>query len=178
MIELIRKRSTNQLGSHRTRIRYGCDTDDVVFVADDLASWLIGLIADAGRKRLTTVLLGTDQDRAVRSAATAAVQLTASELSPDDDEQAEHVALVISQVFSKPMPDAQLTGRDTEDRHYAATDLLEVAEIEPRAVPADLAQKLERDHDKSVAAQAVKLLSAIKDAGEGGRGNSYGPFGM
>jgi hypothetical protein len=68
--------------------------------------------------------------------------------------------------------------RDWEDRHYAATDLLEVAGIEPRAVPADLAQKLTRDHDKSAAAQAAKLLSAIKDVGEDERGNYYGPFGM
>jgi hypothetical protein len=64
----------------------------VVFVADDLASWLVGLIADAGRKRLTTALFGTDQERALRSAATAAVQLTASDLRPDDDEQAEQAA--------------------------------------------------------------------------------------
>jgi len=91
----------------------------VVFVADDLASWLIGLIADAGRKKLTTVLFGTDQERALRSAATAAVQLTASELRPDDDEQAEQVALVISQVFSKPVPDALLT------RHKTMTEALQ-----------------------------------------------------
>lgn len=94
-------------------ICFGCDTKDVVFVADDLASWLIGLIADAGRKRLTTALFGADQERALRSAATAAVRLTASELRPDEDEQAERVALVISQVFSKPVPDAPLAGHKT-----------------------------------------------------------------
>ena len=45
------------------------------FVADDLGAWLIALLADAGRKKLTTLVLGTDQERALRSAATAAVRL-------------------------------------------------------------------------------------------------------
>lgn len=57
----------------------GWHTDNVVFVADDLGAWLIGLLADAGRKKLTTFVLGTDQERALRSAAKAAVQLTAAE---------------------------------------------------------------------------------------------------
>jgi hypothetical protein len=35
-----------------------------------------------------------------------AVRLTAEELRPGDEEQAEHVALAISQVFSTPVPDA------------------------------------------------------------------------
>jgi hypothetical protein len=30
----------------------------VVFVVDDLAAWLAGLLADAGRKKLTTLVLG------------------------------------------------------------------------------------------------------------------------
>jgi len=85
----------------------------VVFVADDLAAWLVGLLAEQSRRRLTTVLLGTEQERAVRSAATVAVQQTAKDLRPDDDGQAEQVALVISQVFSDPVPDAPLTERQT-----------------------------------------------------------------
>ena len=85
----------------------------MVFVADDLAAWLIGLLADTARKKLTTLALGTDQDRALRAAATAAVQLTAEELRPDDDAQAEHVALVISQVFSTPVPSAPLARHRT-----------------------------------------------------------------
>ncbi len=84
------------------------DTGTVVYVADDISAWLISLLADAGRKKLTTVLSGTDQERALRSAATAAVQLTAEELCQGDAEQAEHVALVISQVFSEPVPGASL----------------------------------------------------------------------
>jgi hypothetical protein len=34
----------------------------MVFVADDLGAWLVGLLADAGRKKLTTLVLGTDQE--------------------------------------------------------------------------------------------------------------------
>ena len=85
----------------------------MVFVADDLAAWLIGLLADRGRRRLTTVLLGTEQERALRSAATTAVRQTARDLRPDDDERAEHVALVISQVFSEPAPGASLARHTT-----------------------------------------------------------------
>ena len=73
----------------------------MVFVADDLGAWLIGMLADAGRKKLTALVLGSDQERALRSAATAAVQRTANELRPGD-EQAQQLALVISHVFSEP----------------------------------------------------------------------------
>jgi hypothetical protein len=82
----------------------------VVFVADDLGAWLAGLLADAGRKKLTAFVLGSDQERALRSAAAAAVQRTASELRPGD---AEHVAMVISQVFKAPAPGALLAGHDS-----------------------------------------------------------------
>ena len=85
----------------------------MAFVADDLVAWLIGLLADAGGKKLTTLVLGTDQERELRRAATAAVRLTAEQLRPGDDEQAKHVALVISQVFRRPLPDAPTAGYQT-----------------------------------------------------------------
>ena len=37
----------------------------MVFVVDDLVAWLIGRLADAGLKKLTTLVLGTDQQRAL-----------------------------------------------------------------------------------------------------------------
>ena len=73
-------------------------TAGVAFVT--LAGWLIGLLADAGRKRLTTFVLGSEQERALRSAAKAAVRLTVEELPSGDEAQVE---LVINQVFSEPM---------------------------------------------------------------------------
>ena len=45
----------------------------MVFVADDLGAWLIGLLADGSRKRLTDVMLGSDQQRALRRAARTAI---------------------------------------------------------------------------------------------------------
>src|SRR6266536_958193 len=80
----------------------------MVFVADDLGAWLVGLLADAGRKKLTALVLGTEQQRALRSAATAAVQRTAEELCQGDDEQAQRMALVISQVFGEHLPAGSL----------------------------------------------------------------------
>jgi tetratricopeptide (TPR) repeat protein len=85
----------------------------MAFVADDLGAWLIGLLADKVRKNLTTLILGTEQERALRSAATAAVKQVAIELHPADDEQAEYLALVISQVFSEPVPDVWLAQHKT-----------------------------------------------------------------
>jgi hypothetical protein len=85
----------------------------MAFVADDLAAWLVGQLAERGRKRLTTFVFGTEQERALRSAATAAVEQVGRELHPDNDEQAEHVALVISQVFREPVSAAPLAEHQT-----------------------------------------------------------------
>ena len=91
----------------------GWETTDVVFLADDLGAWLVGLLADAGRKKLTTLVLGTDQERALRQAATAAVQLTARELDPSGGDQAGQLAMVMSEVFSEPTPDEPLARQAT-----------------------------------------------------------------
>jgi hypothetical protein len=85
----------------------------VVFVADDLGAWLVAVLADAGRRRLTQFMLGSDQDRALRQAGAAAVLLTGQEMCPESGERAEQLAMVISQVFSPPVPDAPLAGQAT-----------------------------------------------------------------
>ena len=81
-----------------------------MFVADALGAWLVEQLADAGRKKLTELILGSEQERALRRAADAAVWATAEELSPSGGEQAGQVAMVISEVFRDPVPDAPLAG--------------------------------------------------------------------
>jgi hypothetical protein len=85
----------------------------VVFIVDDLGGWLVGLLADASRKKLTTLVLGSDQDRALRRAAEATVQQTADELSHAGSEQAVQLATAIRNAFKKPMTMAPLAGKAT-----------------------------------------------------------------
>jgi hypothetical protein len=84
----------------------------MVFVADDLGAWLVGLLADIGRKRLATMFLGSEQQRALQQAATAAVQRTAEDISAFGGEQAE-VAMVISEVFREAIPGVLPAARAT-----------------------------------------------------------------
>lgn len=85
----------------------------VVFVADDLVSWLIGMLADTGRKKLANLIHGTDQERELRAAATAAIERTAAELSPGDDERAAELAMVVDHVFRESVRPEQLAVRQT-----------------------------------------------------------------
>lgn len=88
-------------------------TAGVMFVADDLAAWLVGLLADAGRKKLTTLVLGSDQERALRQAATAAIESTATGLDPSGGGQTGQLAMVVSEVFREPSAGAALAGQAT-----------------------------------------------------------------
>jgi NACHT domain len=85
----------------------------VSFVADDLAAWLVALLADSGRKKLASWLAGDEQERALRQAATAAVQSAAADLCAGDQERADEQALVISHVFGTVMPQAPLQDHQT-----------------------------------------------------------------
>ncbi len=76
----------------------------MAFVADDLTVWLIGLLADAGRRKLAALVLGDEQERALRKAATAAVRITAENLHPGSGRRAEELAMVVSHVFAEPAP--------------------------------------------------------------------------
>jgi hypothetical protein len=78
----------------------------VDFVTGVFATWLLEQLADAGRKRLTTLLLGDEQERAVRVAASAAIGLTAERFHPAGGRPTEHLAMVIDQVFAEPVPAA------------------------------------------------------------------------
>jgi hypothetical protein len=76
----------------------------VAFVADDLGAWLVSLLADAGRKKLATFVLGDEQVRALRGACRAALTATAAELRPGDAAAADEVAMVLGEVFKTPVP--------------------------------------------------------------------------
>jgi hypothetical protein len=84
----------------------------VVFIADDLGAWLVGLLADAGRKKLTALVLGSEQERELRKAAADAVKDTAAEMNLSA-EQAARLAMVISKVFRRPVQGAPLAGSVT-----------------------------------------------------------------
>ena len=99
-----------------------------MFVADDLGAWLVGLLADASRKKLTALVLGSDQERALRKAAAVAVQDTAAEMSLSV-EQASRLAVVIRKAFRKPVQDASLTGPVT------VLELLQAGIVGQLAVP-------------------------------------------
>jgi len=79
-----------------------------MFVADDLAAWLVGLFADAGRRRLITWVIGSDQERALQKVAAAAIDLSVVELRPEGGARAQELALVVGQVFAAPAPEALL----------------------------------------------------------------------
>jgi tetratricopeptide (TPR) repeat protein len=85
----------------------------VALVVDDLTAWLVALLADAGRKKLTMLVLGTDQQRALRHAAVAAVERTAEQLAPADGKQGERLAMVVGEVFREPTTDAAVARQAT-----------------------------------------------------------------
>jgi hypothetical protein len=82
----------------------------VVFFVDAFGVWLVEQFADAGRKKLTELILGDEQDRTLRQAADAAIRATVAEISPPESGWAEQAVMVIGQVFSEPVPDAPRAG--------------------------------------------------------------------
>ncbi len=84
--------------------RCGLDNGGVAFVVDDLGAWLVGLLADAGRRKLVTFVVGDEQVRALHQACRAALTATAAELRPGDAAAADEVAMVVGEVFKTPAP--------------------------------------------------------------------------
>jgi len=58
-------------------------------------------LADASLKKLTTLLFGNEQDRALRQAAAAAVQQTVEQLSPVGGEQAGQLTAEITKALRR-----------------------------------------------------------------------------
>jgi hypothetical protein len=85
----------------------------VDFVTGAFATWLIEQLADASRRRLVTRLVGDEQERALRSAAAAAIPLTAEDFCPEGGVQAGLLAMAIDQVFEPAVPAASVAGDAT-----------------------------------------------------------------
>jgi hypothetical protein len=86
--------------------------------------------------------------------------------------------LLLRRAAARAVFDRMAASHDKEDRSCAATDLLQVAEMEPRAVPADLVRKLARDRDAVVAEWGAKVVRAIEGLGERGNLDYHMPFGI
>jgi hypothetical protein len=80
------------------------ETYRMVLYPNYLGAWLFGRLADASLRKLTARVFGTAQQQALEKAAAAAVKCTAEELFPDDSAQAEHLAMVVSEVFKESVP--------------------------------------------------------------------------
>jgi hypothetical protein len=66
--------------------------------------------------------------------------------------------LLLRRAAARAIFDQMAASRDRDDQGYAVADLLEVAKIEPRAIPGDLVQKLARAPARPLAARAAELL--------------------
>ena len=83
------------------------------FVTGVFAAWLLEQLANAGRGGLTKVLLGDEQQRALRKAANMAIRLTVEDFRPGGGPQAEQLTMVIEQVFGDSLPVVPMAGHVT-----------------------------------------------------------------
>ena len=113
-------------------------TDGVVPVADGVATWLAGLLAGADRETLTTCVLNSDHEHAIRQAVTPAIQLTVAQLPSSGGEQDERLAMQVSEVFCGP-PGAALAGQETLLQARRAGIAAQLAVLDD-ADPADTGQ--------------------------------------
>ena len=93
-----------------------------VFVADDLGGWLIGLVADAARKKL---IRGDELDRALRASAATAIKRTGAELSPTNLSKRQQSSTRCFTARPEPCQSGKRL-RDLSVSGWAAQDLLEV----------------------------------------------------
>jgi hypothetical protein len=86
--------------------------------------------------------------------------------------------LMLRRASARIVFDFMAASRDSVDRQYVVSDLLEVAKQEPRAVPVELAESLANDTDESVTSSAAELMRAIAHVDDQERRRYYGDFGM
>ena len=108
----------------------------MVFVVDDLVSWLVGRIADVGYNKVSTRLRGSEQDRALRQAITAAVQVTVTDISSANEKNADQLAQRISDAFGRRAPVRMPPGRLTRLEALRAGIAGQLTVLEDPATPA------------------------------------------
>jgi meso-butanediol dehydrogenase / (S,S)-butanediol dehydrogenase / diacetyl reductase len=77
----------------------GIDTSCMTLVVDDLAGWVVGVIADTAFKQVKTRLLGSDEGRALKQAAAAAVRRTVMDFCPTEGQRAGELAAMVNRAF-------------------------------------------------------------------------------
>ena len=100
--------ATTALAGNSGKLRRGWQTAGVVFVADALGGWLVGQLADAGRRKLTELVLGSEQERALRRAADC--RGLGHRRGDEPFWWRAGRPMVISEVFRDPVPAAPLAG--------------------------------------------------------------------
>lgn len=108
----------NRADRNAGKLHGGWQIAGVVFVADALGAWLVEQLVDAGRRKLTELILESEQERA-RRVADATVWATAEKMRPSGGEQAGQVAMVISKVFRDPVPATPLAGQRSAQRYLS-----------------------------------------------------------
>ena len=86
----------------------------MVFLADAFGAWLVEQFADATLKKVSGWILGSEQERSLRSVGVNAVAKTAHDLRPGaSDEEVDHFSSVLNQVFDLHVPDSPLQNYPT-----------------------------------------------------------------
>jgi hypothetical protein len=67
---------------------------------------------------------------------------------------------------------------DAQDRYEVASALADLADVEPSAVPPDLAQRLAKDPDDLVATKAQEVISALSSLPDNAYETRFAPFGI
>jgi tetratricopeptide (TPR) repeat protein len=85
----------------------------MVVGADDVGAWLVAVLGDAARRKVTELVLGSDLERALSQAARGAVRAMAAEAGGGDADRSAEVGRVVGEVFAAAVPGAALLARRT-----------------------------------------------------------------
>jgi hypothetical protein len=150
----------------------------VPFLADDLGAWLVALLADAGRRKLITFVLGDEQVRALHQACRTAMTATAAELRPGDARDADEVAMVVDEVLAAPDPALRAGGPRTLLEALQVGIAVQLAVLDDRDITTESGWSSADALGLSGAEVAEKLASHLVQeiTGRGARGGPLEPL--